>query len=209
MQNCHQIQIDNVEVRNYNGDGISWQICHDVKVTNCRSLNNADLGLHPDSGSQRPIIRNNRVAGNRIGLFFCWGVKHGIAENSHLSNNGEYGISIGHRDTDNTISSNRIENSGEVGILFRQEPNQGRCPHRNLVENNYIINSGSNSQGIGANIEGETKSIRLQQNQIAEKRSQPESVGIRIGPNTRDIILSDNRFLGLTVEVEDLRSELK
>ena len=77
------------------------------------------------------------------------------------------------------------------------------------MENNYIINSGSNGQGIGVNIEGETESIRLQQNQIAEERSQPESVGIRIGPNTRDIILSDNQFLGLTVEVEDLRSELK
>ena len=206
MQNCHQIQIDNVEVRNYNGDGISWQICHDVKVTNCRSLNNADLGLHPGSGSQRPIIKNNRVAGNQIGLFFCWGVKHGVAENNHLSDSGKYGISIGHRDTDNTIISNRIENSGEVGILFRQEPNRGRCPHRNLVKNNDIINSGSNGQGIGVNIEGETESIHLQQNQITEKRSQPESVGIRIGPNTRDIVLSDNRFLGLTAEVEDLRS---
>ena len=178
-------------------------------MANCRSLNNADLGLHPGSGSQRPIIMNNRVAGNRIGLFFYWGVKHGIAENNHLSDNDKYGISIGHRDTDNTISSNRIENSGEVGILFRQEPNQGRCPHRNLVKNNYIINSGSNGQGIGVNIEGETEPIRLKQNQIAEKRNQPESAGVRIGPNTRDIILSNNRFLGLTVEVEDLRSGLK
>ncbi len=175
-------------------------------MTNCRSLNNADLGLHPGSGSQRPIIKNNRVAGNQIGLFFCWGVKHGVAENNHLSDSGKYGISIGHRDTDNTIISNRIENSGEVGILFRQEPNRGRCPHRNLVKNNDIINSGSNGQGIGVNIKGETESIRLQQNQITEKRSQPKSVGIRIGPNTRDIVLSDNRFLGLTAEVEDLRS---
>ena len=46
MQDCGRIQIDNVEARNYNGDGISWQICHDVTVTNCRSLNNVDLGLH-------------------------------------------------------------------------------------------------------------------------------------------------------------------
>ena len=72
MQDCERITIDNVEARNYNGDGISWQICHDVTVTNCQSLNNADLGLHPGSGSQRPIMQDNYLAGNRLGLFFCW-----------------------------------------------------------------------------------------------------------------------------------------
>ena len=75
-------------------------------------------------------MQDNYLAGNRLGLFFCWGVKHGIAENNRILNNRQYGISIGHRDTDNIIRLNQIEGSGEVGITFRNEPNEGRSPHR-------------------------------------------------------------------------------
>ena len=164
LQNCQSIHIKNVETRNYNGDGISWQICHDVTVTNCLSRNNADLGLHPGSGSLRPIIRQNHLEGNRIGLFFCWGVKHSMVEKNRIFNNLQFGVSIGHRDTDNIIRKNRIEGNGEVGVIFRNEPNEERCPHRNLLGDNQIINSGK----IGIDIQGETRSIMLLKNQIIE-----------------------------------------
>ena len=32
LQDCSRIAIRGVTARNYNGDGISWQICHDVVV---------------------------------------------------------------------------------------------------------------------------------------------------------------------------------
>ena len=207
MQDCERIQIDNVEARNYNGDGISWQICHDVTVTNCRSLNNVDLGLHPGSGSQRPIMQDNYLAGNRLGLFFCWGVKHGVAENNRILNNHQYGISIGHRDTDNIIRCNQIEGSGEVGITFRNEPNEGRSPHRNIVENNRIANSGSDKDGIGIDIQGETQSITIRENQIAEMREGGEHIGVQIGEKTANILLERNEFAGLAVGVKDLRGK--
>ena len=207
MQDCERIKIDNVEARNYNGDGISWQICHDVTVANCRSLSNADLGLHPGSGSQRPIMKDNYLAGNRLGLFFCWGVKHGVAENNRILNNRQYGISIGHRDTDNIIRHNQIEGSGEVGITFRNEPNEGRSPHRNIVENNRIANSGSDKDGIGIDIQGETQSITIRENQITEMREGGEHVGVQIGEKTANILLEKNEFSGLAVGVRDLRGK--
>ena len=207
MQDCEQITIDNVEARNYNGDGMSWQICHDVIVTNCRSLSNADLGLHPGSGSQRPIMRDNYLAGNRLGLFFCWGVKHGVAENNRILNNRQYGVSIGHRDTDNIIRHNQIEGSGEVGITFRNEPNEGRSPHRNIVENNRIMNSGSDKDGIGVDIQGETQSITIRGNQITERREGGEHIGVQIGEKTANILLEKNQFSGLAVGVRDLRDK--
>ncbi len=207
MQDCERITIENVEARNYNGDGISWQICHDVTVTNCRSLSNADLGLHPGSGSQRPIMRDNYLAGNRLGLFFCWGVKHGVAENNRILNNHQYGISIGHRDTDNIIRLNQIEGSGEVGIIFRNEPNEGRSPHRNIVENNRIVNSGSDKDGIGVDIQGETQSITIQGNQMSEIREGGEHIGVQIGEKTANILLERNEFSGLAVGVRDLRGK--
>lgn len=61
LQDCNRMTMRGVEARNNNGDGISWQICHDVVVENCHSHDNADLGLHPGSGSQRPLIRGNRI----------------------------------------------------------------------------------------------------------------------------------------------------
>ena len=202
LQNCQGIHIENVETRNYNGDGISWQICHDVTVINCLSVNNADLGLHPGSGSLRPIIRENHLEGNRIGLFFCWGVKHGIAENNRICNNRQYGISIGHRDTDNIIRKNRIEKSGEVGVIFRNEPNEGRCPHHNLLEDNQIINSGA----IGIDIQGETHSVTLRRNQIIETRKPASYIGLQIGQKVTELTLEKNNFSGLEIETNDLRS---
>jgi hypothetical protein len=38
-------------------------ICHDVIVENCTSAGHTGLGLHPGSGSQRTVMRNNRLEG--------------------------------------------------------------------------------------------------------------------------------------------------
>src|SRR3954469_22784284 len=51
-------------VRNYNGDGISFQQSNDVTVERCVSEDNASLGLHPGSGSQRPTVRSNVARNN-------------------------------------------------------------------------------------------------------------------------------------------------
>ena len=57
LQDCNRITMRKVIARNYNGDGISWQICHDVLAEECDSHDHTGLGLHPGSGSQRSIIR--------------------------------------------------------------------------------------------------------------------------------------------------------
>src|SRR5205814_1313765 len=64
--------IQNCRVRNFNGDGISFQQSNDVTVRDCASEYNTGLGLHPGSGSQRPTVQscvargNGEVAGIRI-----------------------------------------------------------------------------------------------------------------------------------------------
>jgi hypothetical protein len=52
LQDCNRIHIRGVTARNNHGDGISWQICHDVVVENCVSENNKNLGLHPGSAAR-------------------------------------------------------------------------------------------------------------------------------------------------------------
>jgi hypothetical protein len=204
LQDCNRIQIRQVRAHNYNGDGVSWQVCHDVVVENTTSENNAGLGLHPGSGSQRPIIRHNKLLGNDIGLFFCWGVKNGLAEQNTIKDSRSYGISIGHRDTDNLIRDNTIARSGKIGILFRPERGQAFAPHRNRLERNRIEDSGLEN-GIAVDVQGETESITLKDNDLRETRQPLARIGIRLGPQTRDISLQDNRTEGFARPVADLR----
>jgi hypothetical protein len=204
LQDCNRGMIRGVTARNYNGDGISWQICHDMLVENCHSVGHAGLGLHPGSGSQRPVIRNNRLADNDIGIFFCWGVKYGLAEGNKIKN-CRLGVSIGHRDTDNLVTDNDIETSGQAGVLFRPERGPGFCGNRNKIENNRIVNSGGES-GIGIDVQGGTEAITLKANDIREQRQPMNRVGIRLGKETKDITLADNKIAGVKTELQDLRA---
>ena len=204
LQDCSRVTARNVTARNYNGDGISWQVCHDIVIEDCHSHDNAGLGLHPGSGSQRPLMRNNRLERNNIGLFFCWGVKYGLAEGNTIDGNRSYGVSIGHRDTDNLVRDNTITNSGKVGVLFRPERGKAFAPHRNCVEMNRIIDSGP-ADGFGIDIQGQVESVTIRNNEIRETRGQEQRIGIRIGAKTRDIQVIDNAIDGFSKAIADLR----
>ena len=165
LQDCQRISMRGIEARNYNGDGLSWQICHDVIVENCHSHHHAGLGLHPGSGSQRPIMRKNRLEANQIGIFFCWGVKFGLADENTVVGN-KCGISIGHRDTDNVITGNTIRESGDVGVLFRPERGKAFAPHRNRLVRNTIENNGPDASAA-VDVQGETEACRFSRTRSA------------------------------------------
>lgn len=205
LQDCNRYTIRNVETRNYNGDGISFQICHDVVVQNCHSHDNTSLGIHPGSGSQRPLIRNCVLERNDQGLFWCWGVKFGLAEGNRMIDNRKYGTSIGHNDTDNVMRNNEIAGSGRVGILFRDD-NRGRdfWANRNLVENNRISNTGG-ADGIAIDIQGKTKDIRLINNKLIETRQPMNRTGIRIGNHAANVEMRGNSVTGFSMAVNDQR----
>jgi hypothetical protein len=205
LQDCNRITMRGLTLRNYNGDGISWQICHDVVVEDCHSVDNADLGLHPGSGSQRPLIRNNTLERNGIGLFWCWGVKYGLAENNKIVDSLKYGITIGHNDTDNVIRKNEIINSGIGGILFRN-PTRGKdfWANRNVLEKNRIVDSGG-EKGIAIDVSGKTKDVVIIGNEIVETRKPASRIGIRIGADTSNVRLVDNTVKGFARAVDDLR----
>ena len=151
------------------------------------------------------MIVNNRLARNDIGLFWCWGVKYGLAERNKVDANRRYGISIGHNDTDNLMRENEIMNSGEVGIIFRDD-DRGKdfWANRNTIERNRIINSGGRD-GVAIDVYGKTKDVRIVQNEIRETRSSMNRVGVRIHADAGKIELGKNAFSGLAVDVMDQR----
>ncbi len=203
LQDCERVTIRGVIAQNYNGDGISWQICHDVLVENCVSEHHAGLGLHPGSGSQRPIIRNNRLADNHIGLFFCWGVRHGLAENNRVENN-DIGISIGHHDTDNLVTNNDVTGSKTNGILFRPERGPDFTGNRNRIVGNVLLNNGAEN-GAAIEVKGGTRDITLEKNQITDSRGQSKRVAILLGPETQNVVTDGNSIQGFAKDVEQAK----
>jgi nitrous oxidase accessory protein NosD len=161
--------------------------------------------MHPGSGSQRPLIRNNRIERCQIGLFFCWGVKYGLAEKNVIEGIRGQGISIGHRDTDNLVRDNIVRNSGQTGILFRPERGASFCGHRNRIERNTVENSGSES-GVAIDVQGGTEEVVLADNRIVENRGPAKRIGIRLGKETRKITLENNTFSGLSEDVSNLEA---
>ena len=179
-------------VHDYNGDGISFQQSNDTIVENCISYNNSSLGFHPGSGSQRPIMRNNLSHDNDSdGLFLCWRVKYGLFEGNELRNNGQFGISIGHKDTDNILRNNTIIGNRSHGVFFRNEP-EYTGGHRNLLENNKIIGNGLDGDGSGIYIRGETHDINIINNEISDNMK----YGIYIESKANRIKIIDNKIEG-------------
>ncbi len=193
----NDVQIMDCIVHGYNGDGISFQQSNDIHVEDCTSYNNANLGIHPGSGSQRPVVKNNLSHDNGgDGLFLCWRVRHGVFEGNELRNNGRFGISIGHKDSDNVLRNNVVIGNSSHGIFFRNEP-EYTGGHRNLLENNRIQNNGASGEGCGIYIRGETHDITIIGNEISDTRSGDEKTqqyGIRIGSKADRIIIRGNKI---------------
>ena len=204
LQDCADVAIRKVIARDYRGDGISWQICHDVTVEDCESRGHTGLGLHPGSGSQRPVIRNNTIAGCHIGLFFCWGVKFGQAENNTIEDTRTAGISVGHRDTDNIIRGNTVRRSGQAGILFRPERGPGFTADRNTVEGNTVADTGG-EDAAAVDVQGATAGLVFRRNVLKETRGPARRVGFRLGKDTADITLDGNTVEGFAAKVDDRR----
>jgi hypothetical protein len=199
--------IDHCAVRNYHGDGISFQQSNDVTVTSCRSEHNASLGIHPGSGSQRPTVRGCVARNNgEDGLFLCWRVRHGLFEDNLLEANGRFGISIGHKDTDNLLRRNHVRDNHQDGICFREE-SLGMAGHRNRLESNIIENNGATSDVAGIRIRGETQDIVLKDNQIRDTRaagSQRQHIGVQIESKVGPVTFESNSIDAKT-PVKDLR----
>ncbi len=117
---ARRARVENVEVRHFNGDAISFQQCVDVIVRGCHVHHNAGGGIHPGSGSVRYWLRRNHAHDNgACGVFYCLRTTHSICEDNRLERNGEAGISIGERDTDHWIRNNVIAGNGGYGVEFR------------------------------------------------------------------------------------------
>ncbi len=180
----------NCFVRDYNGDGISFQQSNDVTVENCVVERCAGFGLHPGSGSQRPTVKNCRaIANGEDGFFFCWRVRGGLAEGNWLENNGGHGMSIGHKDTDNVVRKNTIIGNKLGGVYWRSEA-KPMAAHRVTFENNTV----RDNEGWGLFVDGATQGTLIRNNLIEDTGAGRQLTGIRIGKQAGEVVLEGNNI---------------
>ena len=189
-------------VRNYNGDGISFQQSNDVQVDQCRVTNCAGFGLHPGSGSQRPSVTNCQAIENgEDGFFFCWRVRGGVAEGNLLKGNGGYGMSIGHKDSDNVVCKNTIVGNQKGGVYWRHET-KPMAAHDVTFEGNTV----RDNVGAGLFVDGATGGTIIRENLIEDTGAGKQTTGIRIGKEVGDIEIINNT-INATIRVMDERTE--
>ncbi|MEE3233497.1 MAG: right-handed parallel beta-helix repeat-containing protein [Candidatus Latescibacterota bacterium] len=193
IQHCNHHLYERIISRNYAGDGFSFQVCDDIRFDNCEAVDNLQLGFHPGSGSQRPILNQCIATGNNQGLFFCWGVTHGKVSSSDFSNNREYGVSFGHRDTDNHLFQCKIESNGIFGILFREEISNFRGAHRNCIEECLFSGNGYQNGGIAIQCYGNPCNVELKANRF--ENSGKQKIGLKVSNEEHGFILKDNIFV--------------
>jgi parallel beta helix pectate lyase-like protein len=198
----NRITVRDVTVRDFYCDGIVWGISHDVLVEKCHLQDGARLALHSGSGSQRSIVRGNTVRRSGEGIYFCWGAQHGLYEKNVIED-CNYGMTLGHSDSDNLIRDNDIRRSSEAGIHFRGG-NKAFAPHRNRFEGNRIEDSGG-EKGVAIDINGQTESVTVIKNELRETRKPLSRIGILIGAETRDINCVENQIEGFAIPISDLR----
>jgi hypothetical protein len=125
-----------------------------------------------------------------------------------LERNGRFGISIGHKDSDNVLQHNKVRANGRNGVFFRNE-SLGMAAHRNRLEENLIENNGTGGEAAGIRIRGETNGLVFRNNIIRDTRSKDEAtqtVGILIEETVGELTLDGNKIEAQT-RIEDRREQ--
>lgn len=131
----HDITLHHLAITRYNGEGISFQQCTDVKITHCDINHVTGNGMHPGSGSVRYVITHNRCSHNGgHGIFYCVRTTHSHCAHNVINHNGLSGICIGEYDTHHLIEHNTFQHNAGPAILFRKTADIGGC--QTLIQHN-------------------------------------------------------------------------
>jgi len=187
------ITIDGIRVKDFNGEGISWQITEHITVKNSEISGSGNTGLHPGTGSPFSIIENNNVHHNdRDGLFICWRVYESKVIGNLFHHNGRYGLCTGHKDTDVLFESNHIYENRSDGVHLRGE-REANAPHRNTFAGNTFENNGTGGGGYGFSINSPAMDLKLIENSFLNSMN-TQRAAIYIHEAGLKPVLENNHF---------------
>jgi hypothetical protein len=117
-------------------------------------------------------------------------------EHNVLEDNGRFGISIGHKDTDNLLQHNLVRRNHSNGVFFRDE-SLGMAAHRNTLVENVIEDNGRNPGTAAIRVRGATNGLRFERNTLRDTRSgdkQTQTTGVLLEEQVGDVQLEENRI---------------
>jgi len=191
-----KVTVDNVHVKDFNGEGISWQITENVTIRNSEISGSGNTGMHPGTGSPFTVIENNNVHQNdNDGLFICWRVYHSTVTNNRFHKNGRFGICTGHKDTDVIFTGNHIFENESDGVHLRGE-RESNAPHRNTFVKNIIENNGTKNGGYGFSINSPARDLVLKENIFRSTGNKTQKAAIYIQSNGLPPELINNQMEG-------------
>jgi len=204
FERCTDVVVRNVTAQNVEGDGICCATCTRVTIEDCETAHNIEYGVHLGSHSPHcKVLRCDIHHNGADGLYLCWGVRHALVADNTIHHNGyvktRNGISIGHKDTDNLLTGNRIFENICHGVSFRRktEPNGA---HRNTFRENVIENNGAPGvRGCGIHVNGVTRDLLLERNAIREMRFGEERYqrhALRLEVDVSGVRMVDNQIEG-------------
>jgi hypothetical protein len=189
-----KVTVDNVHVKDFNGEGISWQITENVTIRNSEISGSGNTGMHPGTGSPFTVIENNDVHHND-GLFICWRVYQSTVTNNRFHHNGRFGICTGHKDADVIFTENHIFENGSDGVHFRRE-RESNAPHRNTFVKNIIENNCTKNGGYGFSINSPARDLVLKENIFRSTGDKTQKAAIYIQANGLSPELINNQMEG-------------
>lgn len=179
-----------VVVRDFNGEGFSFQTCDDLELDGCLAERCTGNGFHPGSGSNRFRIHGcvARESGAG-GLFYCLRVRDSLLEDCVFENNRSHGVSIGERDTGHINRRLTIRGNGGAGVYLRP----GDSPvaaHGNLIENCCLEDNARKGGEAEIVLQGKADGVKVIGNTIRRG----SHTGILVMPEMPAFECSGNRI---------------
>jgi polygalacturonase len=194
------IEVTGVRERDYDGEGLGFQMCREVVIRGCTFSGNSGNGLHPGAGSTNALFEDCDSHDNgNCGFFFCVRANHITVRDCRFTGNGT-GISIGTRDCHNLIEGCTVAGNAAAGILARTSPAPVEVHSVRVRRCQIEGNAASKGQGQ-VEIVSDAHDLVFEENEIrgGAGRDRP---GIYVEASARQVWLSGNR-------VEDCRTQVE
>lgn len=183
------VMVRGVTVRNFDGDGFSFQTCDDLELGDCVAEDCRGHGFHPGSGSNHFHIHHCRASRcGECGLFYCLRVRDSLLEKCIFEENGSHGVSIGSRDVDHLNRDLRIRQNGGAGVYLRPGA-RATAAHGNRIEGctlEYNCRDGGEGEIV---LQGEAEGVEVVSNRIRRRGKKP---GMLIKTEMPPLIRRDN-----------------
>jgi hypothetical protein len=194
--NCDKIEIDGIREYNFNGEGLSFQMCTRMTIRDSSFDSNTGNGLHPGSGSTNALFENCQGKRNgKSGFFFCVRANHITMRGCTFANNEGPGVSVGTRDCFNLVEDCDITGNGGPGIFVRLTARPTEV-HSCMVRGCRLSNNAQESGRGQVEIVGDAHDLIIEHSTLNGR----DAPGVVTADKVRNVYLEENQCVDCSTE---------